>query len=270
MMTSARERIGRTLYALLLPGALTVFWQYAVASGLWPNTLIASPSDVVRDFWQLARSGELFAHARISLFRLGCGFAIGSITAVAVGTAVAMSRTVSGALKPTLTALAPIPPTAWIPLLIITLGIEEASKIALIALGAFVVVYTNTVDGIRGTDRQLVEVARVFEKPKPALFMYILLPSAAPAIFTGMRVALGLSWILLVAAELVSARMVSVAARVEGLGLGWLIYDARRFSRMDDMIVGMVTIGALGALTDYLAARLQRAVLTWRRTFEAM
>jgi sulfonate transport system permease protein len=239
-----------------------------VARGWWPNTLIPTPVAVVEDLWRLTRSGELPAHSYVSLTRLVLGYGLGSALGVLVGTAVGVSRGAERLLGPTLTALAPVPPTAWIPLLIILLGIEERSKVALITIGVFTVVYANVVQGIRGVDRQLVEVAEVFEKPRSTLVAYVLLPGAAPAIFTGMRVALGLSWVLLIAAEMISARMVSIDARLHGLGLGWLIQDARRFGRMDDMVVGMITIGLLGALTDRLLRRLQDVALTWRRTFE--
>jgi sulfonate transport system permease protein len=87
---------------------------------------------------------------------------------------------------------------------------------------------------------------------------------------TGMRVALSLSWILLIAAEMIAANIVSGTTRLQGLGLGWLIYDARNFSRSDDMIVGMIAIGLLGKLSDMLMARLQARLLVWREAFQGV
>jgi sulfonate transport system permease protein len=202
--------------------------------------------------------------------RLFSGFLLGSLLAVILGSLVGLSLTAERMVAPTVQALAPIPPTAWIPLLIILLGIGEASKVALIAIGAFSVVYFSTVQGIRGADQRLVEVAAILEKSRRDLVMYVLLPSAAPSILTGMRVALSLSWILLIAAEMVGAKMISASSRIQGLGLGWLIYDARNFSRPDDMIAGMIAIGLLGKLTDMAMARVEEVALAWREVFKGV
>jgi sulfonate transport system permease protein len=150
------------------------------------------------------------------------------------------------------------------------LGIGQSSKIGLIAIGAFGVVYASTVQGIRGVDRRLVELAQLHEKSRVDLVLYVLLPSAAPTILTGLRVALGLSWILLVAAEMVASKMVSPATRLEGLGLGWLIFDARRFGRPEEMIVGMLAMGVFGKLSDLLMAAIQARVLAWRTAFSGV
>jgi sulfonate transport system permease protein len=249
------------------PILLLIMWQSAVAYEWWPRTLIAAPSDVFTDFARLTASGELLAHARVSLVRLLAGFFFGAAAAVVLGTFVGLSKVAERALAPTIRAILPIPVTAWIPLIIIIFGIEESSKIALIGIGVFGVIYFSTVQGIRGADQKLVEVAAVFEKPHSDLSLHVLLPSALPSIITGMRVALGLAWILLIAAEMVGAKMVSSSSRLGGLGLGWLIYDARNFGRSDDMIVGMLTIGILGKLTDMTLERIERRVLRWRQAF---
>jgi sulfonate transport system permease protein len=226
--------------------------------------------DVLKDFAKLAWSGEIFSHAWVSIGRVLGGFVLGTILAVALGSLVGLSSIAERMVAPTIQALAPIPPTAWIPLLIILLGIGEMSKLALIAVGTFSVVYVSTVQGIRAVDQKLVEVAMMLEKPRRDLVFYVLLPGAAPNIMTGMRVALGLSWILLIAAEMVAAKMVSASTRTEGLGLGWLIYDARNFSRADDMIVGMIAMGLLGKASDMMMARLERQLFSWRESFKGI
>ena len=255
---------------LVVPILLLTFWQVAVGSGWWPRTLIASPAAVVVDFWKLTVSGELPAHARVSLGRLILGFGLGTTLAIILGSIVGLSRTAERTLAPTLQGLLPIPPTAWTPLIIILLGIGEGSKTALIAVGAFGVVYFSTLQAIRAADQNLVEVALMLQKRRRDLTFYVLLPGAIPGILTGMRVALGLSWILLIAAEMIAASIVSGSTRLQGLGLGWLIYDARNFSRADDMIVGMVTIGLLGKMSDKAMDFLQRWLLQWRATFQGV
>lgn len=255
---------------VVVPLLLLTLWQCAVTFNWWPRTLIASPLNVLADFWKLSVSGELFAHARVSATRVFIGFVSGTMLAILLGSFVGLSKTMERMVAPTVQALTPIPPTAWIPLLIIALGIGNASKVALIAIGSFAVVYLNTVQGIRGADQKLVEVATTLQKPRRDLVLYVLLPSAAPIIITGMRVALGLSWILLIASEMIAAKMVSASSRFEGLGLGWLIQDARNFSRPDDMIVGMIAIGLLGKLTDMAMAALEKRLLSWRQAFEGV
>lgn len=252
---------------LIIPITLVAVWQVAVSEGWWPRTLIASPLEVGASLLDLLRSGELLAHARVSLTRLVAGFLLGAGVALALGSAVGLSKIAQRILDPTIQALTPIPPPAWIPLLIIFFGIEETSKIGLIAIGAFGVVYLNAVQGIRSTDQKLVEVAQVLRKRRRELITHVLLPSAMPTVLTGMRVALGLSWILLIASELISARMASEVVRAQGLGLGWLIFDARRFSRPDEMIVGMLSMGVLGKLTDMAMLRIQNRLLVWRESF---
>ncbi|HEX9732909.1 MAG TPA: ABC transporter permease [Thermoanaerobaculia bacterium] len=252
---------------LVIPIILVAVWQLAVSEDWWPRTLIASPREVGASLLDLLRSGELLAHARVSLIRLMSGFALGAGVALVLGSAVGLSTIAQRVFDPTIQALTPIPPPAWIPLLIIFFGIGETSKVGLIAIGAFGVVYLNAVQGIRSTDQRLVEVAQVLSKRRWELITRVLLPSATPTVLTGMRVALALSWILLIASELISARMASEVVRAQGLGLGWLIFDARRFSRPDEMIVGMISMGVLGKLTDMAMLRIQNRLLVWRESF---
>jgi len=260
----------KTLQFIIFPLLLLLIWHIAVAGGVWPRTLIASPYEVLKNFFALLRSGELIAHSRISLIRLSQGFLLGSSAAIVVGSLVGLSKTTERILAPTLQAIAPIPPPAWIPLLIIMFGLGEISKVALIAIGAFVVVYVNTFQGFRNTDQKLIEVATIFQKSRLHTSLYVLFPSAAPNIITGMRVAMGLSWVLLIASELISSKMASESTRLEGMGLGWLIYDARRFGRPDDMIVGMIAMGILGKATDMIMEHLEKRLLRWRQVFKGV
>lgn len=267
---SWRRSTTNLVVSIALPITLLLLWQIAVSSGWWPRTLIAAPSDVVAGLWNITRSGELFAHTKVSMIRLFAGFTVGSVLGIGLGALVGTFNFSRRLIGPTIESLIPIPPPAWIPILIITLGIGEASKVGLIAIGAFAVVYAATAQGIRGADKRLVEVGQLYEKRRGEMILRILLPSAAPNIFTGLRVALGLSWILLVASEMVAAKMVSAEARLEGIGLGWLIFDARRFGRPEEMIVGMAAMGVLGKLSDMAMAALQSRALRWRTSFTGM
>ena len=270
-MEGSDNRLAAILRALavtvIVPATLIALWHVSVAREWIPSSQIPKPLSVLDGFIRLGRSGELFAHIKVSALRVLFGFLIGAAFGLALGTWAGASKLAHRALSPTLQVLLPIPPTAWIPLLIILLDIGEASKVALIATGVFGVVYVNTTQGIRDVDSRYVDVASLYKKSPRELVFLVLLPSAVPQILTGFRVALGLSWILLIASEMVASKMVSPAARLEGLGLGWLIFDARRFGRPEDMIVGMLTIGLLGKVTDMILASLQRRLLSWKTTF---
>jgi len=251
------RRVQTVVERAVLPIALLVAWQGSVEFGLVPHTLIATPGEVASDLFRLILSGALAEHVAVSLRRLLAGFCLGGAAGIAVGSWIGVSRLAQRLMGPTVSILAPVPPTAWIPLLIILFGIREASKIWLIAIGVFFVVTANTVSGIRHVDRRLVEVARIYDKSKLEILSGILLPAAMPSILTGLRLGLGLGWILLVAAELIAANR----------GIGWFIYDARNFSRPNDMLAGMVCIGVLGAATDFLMLSFQRHVLRWQDAF---
>lgn len=250
-------KLNNFLISLVVPIVLILLWEFTVSQGIIPNTLIASPSQVFITFFELLLNGELWIHSFVSLNRLIVGFLIGTGLGLFLGIIVGVSKLGEKLIAPTIQILAPIPPIAWIPLLIILLGIGEASKIGLIIIASLVVVYINTVQGIRATDQKLVEVAQVSKKSTKELITKILLPSATPNILTGMRVALGLSWILLIAAEVIASSN----------GLGWFIWDARNFSRPDDMIVGMITIGIWGKLSDMALIGLEKRLTLWKKSF---
>lgn len=246
-------------WGILLPLALLGTWSWAVASGRLPSTLIAGPGAVLKSLEVMARDGSLWSNIVASVLRLAIGFGIGTGAGVGVGILVAASTYGRRVLGPTLGALAPVPPLAWGPLLIILLGIGEEPKIALVAIGTFFVVLTGTVEGIRGTERAFLELAEVLGKSRRETLFSILLPSAVPAAFTAMRVALALSWTLLLGAEMIASSR----------GLGWLLQDARNFSRADDMLAAMIVIGLLGRCSDLVLAWIEKRFTPWRLTYNS-
>lgn len=257
----------RSLMRLLLflegcvaPTTLLALWECAVRFGWVPSTLIASPSQVVSKFWEMLMNGTLPQHAAVSLLRLFVGFSLGTLTGIFLGTIVGYSKRWAHILEPTVLSLIPVPPIAWIPLLIIIFGIGEISKVGLVSIGSFCTLFIHTSYGIRNADKNLVEVADVLEKGHRTRLMKVLLPSAVPSILSSMRVALALSWTLLMASEIIASSK----------GLGWLIWDARNFSRPDDMIVGMVAVGILGKITDSSLVLFEKYLTRWRRTYQDM
>ncbi|MBD9426205.1 ABC transporter permease [Pseudomonas sp. PDM15] len=242
---------------LLLPLAVLVLLEALVRVGWIPAHQLPAPSQIGQTLWWLAAGGELWRHIGVSLARVAAGFAIGAALAVLIGAWVGLSRRAESYLEPTFQALRAIPSLAWVPLLLLWLGIDETPKIVLIALGAFFPVYLALLAGIRNVDRKLVEVGRLHRLSGVALTRRILLPAALPSLFTGLRGALSLSWMFLVAAELIAATQ----------GLGYLLSDGRETSRPDLVIAAILLLAVLGKLSDGLLKRLETRALHWRDSF---
>jgi sulfonate transport system permease protein len=220
--------------AAVVPLALVLVW-FAAASRQLP-----SPAQVAATAWQLARDGELTRHIAASAGRVLSGFALGASVALVLGTLVGLSRTAEVLIDPTLQVLRNVPSLAWVPFLLLWMGIDEAPKVTLIAIGAAFPVYLNLVAGIRQTDRALIEVGRVFGMHRGALVVRVVLPSAFPYLLAGLRIAIGQSWLFLVAAELIASTR----------GLGFLLIDGENTARPDLMVVGVLVLALLGKLSD--------------------
>lgn len=242
----------------VLPIALVLLVEALVRSGLVPAHQLPAPSHVAQTLLDLAVSGELWRHLAASSLRVAAGFAIGASLAIAIGTWVGLSRRAEAYLEPSFQALRAIPSLAWVPLLLLWLGIDETPKVVLIALGAFFPVYLSLLAGIRGVDRKLVEVGQLHGLPALALIRRILLPAALPNLFTGLRGALSLSWMFLVAAELIAATR----------GLGYLLSDGRETSRPDLVIAAIVLLAVLGKLSDSLLKAWEQRALRWRDSYQ--
>lgn len=251
------QRLIRLLQYALLPAALLLLWEMSVRLGWVPRALVAGPSTVLVRFVELIQDGTLFLHIRVSLWRLTVGYAIGTTAGVLLGLLVGFRPLAARLFEPTVLLLIPVPPIAWIPLLIILLGIGEGSKIALISIGSFCTLFLQAAYGIRTGDKSLVEMSHALNKSDRALLWRVLFPGALPGILASMRIALALSWTLLLASEVIASSS----------GLGWLIWDSRNFSRPNDMFVGMVTVGMLGKLTDSALVLLEAKLTEWRRAF---
>lgn len=257
VLRPALRGAGRVALYVALPLALVALWQLAFELRLIRPILLPSPLKVAAAFWELAASGDLFRHLSISLLRVLEGFAVAALAGLLLGVGIGLSRTLDRLTDLTVQILKPIPPIAWIPLAILWFGIGEAGKVYIIFLGAFFPILVNTIDGIRQTDHRFVELARILEVTRGRFIVQVVLPGALPAIMTGLRVGLMVAWMCVVAAELIAASS----------GIGYLIMDARQMSQTDQVLVGMVTIGAMGKLLDVLLKTLERRLITWKTTF---
>lgn len=240
----------------VLPLTLLVLLELIVRIGWLPAHQMPPPSSIALTLYDLAH-GNLWSHTLTSLLRVSSGFAIGASLAILLGTWVGLSRRAEAYLEPTFQGLRAIPSLAWVPLLLLWLGIDETPKITLIAIGAFFPVYLALVAGIRNIDRKLIEVGHLYHFNGLKLVRRILLPAALPNLFTGLRGALSLAWMFLVAAELIAATR----------GLGYLLSDGRETSRPDVVIASILVLAVLGKISDSLLKSLEDRVLNWRDSF---
>ena len=247
----------RVLHGLILPLGILFSWELLVRFGLIEPRLLPPPSEIGRTVFELAHSG-LLSHIGISVWRVACGFSLGALLGGIFGAAIGLSRRLEGFVDPTFQALRAIPSLAWVPLLLLWLGIGETPKVVLIALGAFFPVYLNVMSGVRNVDAKLIEFGRSVGLSDTALVRRILLPAALPDVFVGLRMGLSLSWMFLVAAELIAASS----------GIGYLLSEGRETSRPDIVLAAIFLLAVLGNLTDGVLKRVQRRKLAWRDTLD--
>lgn len=221
--------------------------------------LLPAPHTVLFAGIDMVRSGELQRDILASLSRVVQGFFLAAIVGVAVGTAVGRSRRLEYLVEPTIELLRPIPPLAFLPMMVLWFGIGETSKVAFIAYAAFFPIFTTTVEGIKYVDPLLLRAAASLGASERDIFRYVVLPAALPNIITGLRIAFGLSFFVIVAAEFIAADS----------GLGFLINDARTFFLVANMLLGAAVIGAIGFTFNILLRRLEAWLLRWRKDARA-
>jgi len=191
--------------------------------------------------------------------RGAAGVAIALVLALVFGSLVGGSRAAERALDPTLQAIRAVPSLAWVPLILLWLGIGEPAKITLVAIGAFFPVYVALVAGIRGVDRKLVEVGAAFGLSRLALIARVLVPATLPQLLVGARIGLTQAWLFLVAAELLAATN----------GLGFLLTDGQQTSRTDEIFVAIILFALCGKLSESGMRWLERRLVGWTDTVTA-
>jgi sulfonate transport system permease protein len=242
------------MIGLVVPLALALVWELVSRTGLVPPNLLPPPSAVVVAMTDLARSGELLGHVEVTLFRVCAGFLAGTVAATLLGALTGTSELARRLFDPLLQGLRSIPSIAWVPLFILWLGIFEASKVTLIAVGAFFPVYLNLMTGIRQVDRKLVEVGHAYGYRGLALIRRVLLPATLPAYVTGLRGGLGLGWMFVVAAEVMGASE----------GLGFLLVDGQMTGRPAIILGSIVLFAILGKASDLALATIGQRLLAWQ------
>jgi sulfonate transport system permease protein len=245
---------GRLLAPLPPVLILLALWQILCATGLFPDQVLVPPSGVAGTLLDMARSGELSRHVGESLSRLLLGYALGALAGLAFGALAALSRWAEAALWPTFLALWQVPVIAFVPVLVLFLGIDETFKVTVVAVAAFFPVALAAFDGIRSVPEAWFEVARIYRTRLPDLIRRILIPATIPAVLTGLRVAITRAWVVLVAAELLAADS----------GIGQMMETGRQMFRIDVVLAGVVTSGVIGFLLDRAARTLETRATRWR------
>lgn len=249
---NAAMRLLAVLFFFALWGVISVVNQTV---NWFPAVLFPPPWQILARGAEMTVKGELQTHILISLERVLKGFLIGAFGGVGIAMLVGRSQLVQNFLESILEMLRPIPPLAFLPLIVIWMGIGETSKIAFIAYTSFFPIFTTTVEGIKYVDPLLIRAAQSLGARERDVFRWVVLPAALPNIIVGLRLGFAISFFVIVAAEFIAADS----------GLGYLINDARTFFLVDRMLLGAVVIGFLGFFFNWLLKRLERILLPYRR-----
>ncbi|MBV8520118.1 MAG: ABC transporter permease [Acidobacteria bacterium] len=239
-----RQRAEGRIRAVVLGLVLLAFWALAVVvSG---TKIFPSPMDVVRGLLELARRKLLWAYMGDSLFRVACGYLAAVAIGIPVGLAMGWWSSLARAANPVIQMLRPISPLAWMPLAVIWFGVSNLAPIFLIFLASVFPIIVATMNGVRNVPPMYVQAGRNFGLSTRALITRVLFPAILPRILVGLRIAFGVAWLVLVAAEMIAVDS----------GLGYLIIDARNAGKRYDLVVGgMLLIGLLGLILDTLIRR---------------
>jgi taurine transport system permease protein len=249
------KRLGIPFWTtLLLLGA----WWGAASLQLVKPLFLPSPVDVARQFYAVAIDGfsnaTLLQHVEASLVRILAGFALAAGIGVPLGLAMGSSKWVRGIFSPPIQLYWPVPPLAYLPLVIIWLGIGEAAKITLLALAMFAPIVIAAQAGVRAVSPGRIQAAQSLGAGKVQVFRHVILPSALPEILTGLRIGIGGGWSTLVAAELVAATK----------GLGFMTLSAAQFLVTDVVFVGILTIAAIATIFLAVLRLLERRLTPWK------
>ena len=253
-----RKRRKDKYYKIISLIVFFCLWQgvsYENSINAWFNPVfLPSPADVIMTGYQYYISGVLIQHIAISFYRMIVGFIIGVIAAVIIGILVATSRTWDNIIVPILNMVGPIPVFAFLPIFMIWFGIGESAKITLIAYATFVPLITYVIDGIKNTDPILIRSAKSLGASSRQVFIRVILNSAMPHIFAGMKISLALTFSALVVAEMMGADS----------GLGYIIINAKNWFKMADMFLSATLIGLEYTIFYGIISLIEKRLFRWK------
>ena len=247
---AARDTAARVLPPLIMIAVLVLIWHVTT---LGPKSHLPGPLQVLRGSWELVtnpfydRGGldkGLFWHIEASLERVAIGYAMAAVAGIALGVLIGQSQWAMRGLDPIFQVLRTVPPLAWLPLSLAAFRDSRPSALFVIFITAIWPIIINTAVGIRNIPQDYTNVARVLRLSPIEYFLKIMMPASVPYIFTGLRIGVGLSWLAIVAAEML----------IGGVGIGFFIWDAWNSSLIGDIIVALIYVGIVGFLLDRLIA----------------
>jgi len=255
--SSQRLRLNHLLLALNFAAVAVALlaWWAATGFGWIAPIFLPSPGDVLHAGRVVLMQGELLTDVLISARRVFLGFALATVVAVPLGIVMGVWRPAKAIMDPFVSLLRPLPSITWIPLSILWLGIGEMQKVAIVFMGSWVYILLYTVESTRRVDPLLLRAARNLGASDIAVMREIILPGALPGIISGLKITLAISWSCVLTAEMIAAQN----------GLGALIWQAKDWGNMPLVLVGMLCISLTVLLADWLALRLEWALLPWER-----
>ena len=254
MIPGASQRLARTVPPLVVLGLVIAAWWAVVHSTESP--IFPTPWQVVTGAWELVEDGSLWEHIGASLFRVGVGFGLAVLVAVPLGLWMGWVGGAYRTFNPIFQMLRPISPIAWIPIAILWFGVGDVSPIFLIFISSVFPMIVQTTSGVHTIERRYLRAAANFGVSRGVLFRRVVIPAVLPEIIVGMRIGIGVAWLVVVAAEMIALRS----------GLGYLIMDSRNAgNRYDLVIASMIIIGLIGLLLDSGTRLLERLkTVRWR------
>lgn len=239
----------------LTPILLLVVWEGVVRLRIVDPIYLPPPSLVFVGFYELILSGELWTHIRASMTRVFSGYLLAAFWGIGLGLLLGWFRSLAAFFEPLIELFRPISAIALIPLAILWFGIGETSKIFLILYGTFFPILLNTIAGVRNTERVFIRAAMTLGAGRARILRTVVVPSALPFIYTGLRISMGIAMIVIISSEMVAADN----------GLGWFILDSERVYKTDLMVAGIITISVLSLAIDFGLRRLRGFLFPWWR-----
>jgi ABC-type nitrate/sulfonate/bicarbonate transport system permease component len=234
-------------------GVLLVLWEIAAANAIFPPMSFPRMTAILETWWELLLSGELLRELVPSLWRMFAGYFIGVVLGIGFGLLMGYFRFFYNLLEPITEVLRPIPSPAYLPIMILFLGIDDEMKVFMVAFASIFPVLLNTYSGVRSVDPIQLQTARTFGVSGRKLLTQIVLPASSPYIFTGMRVSLAVALIVMVISEMVAA----------STGVGYFILSAQRGFKIRDMFAGVLTLAMLGYILNRVFLAIENRVLAW-------
>jgi NitT/TauT family transport system permease protein len=253
-MSGAGSRLSRIVPPIVVLGLVIAVWWFVVVRT--ESAIFPTPWQVVTGALELAQDGTLWEHIGASLFRVGVGFGLALLVAVPLGLWMGWVGGAYRMLNPIFQMLRPISPIAWIPIAILWFGVGDVSPIFLIFISSVFPMIVQTTSGVHTIERRYLRAAANFGVSRAVLFRRVVIPAVLPEIIVGMRIGIGVAWLVVVAAEMIALRS----------GLGYLIMDSRNAgNRYDLVIAAMIIIGVIGLMLDGVTRLLERIkTVRWR------